>query len=151
MKIKRVSELMLDIKQEFDKDPYHWHILRGRDSKAHTNTFVCHEDKKLWQFKTELKNPLTPIGVGTCVKRNINDELQELMNTGTNVPIHEVYPNKDNFVVAMGLGKYSQDSTNQLKDILTQDIPKYGERVENKIDMEFQKILKKEQLLHHYI
>jgi hypothetical protein len=151
LKIKRLPELMLEIKREFDRDPYTWRILRGKDSNQHITTFIAHDDKKLWQLKTEWKNPVTPIGIGSCVKRNLDDEIQQLMSIGTDLPIHEIYPSKENFIIALGLGKYSQTSTNQIRELLHQDIPGYGKKIERELNIEFQKILHKEQLLHHYV
>lgn len=149
--MKNLPDLMSEIKREYDKDPYNWRVLRGKDPSNHTNTFISHEDKRLWQIKTELKNPVTPIGFGQCVKRNLNDEISELMNTGTDLPIHEIYPGKENLIIALGLGKYSKNSTNKIRDILLQDIPDYHKRIELEINSEFQKLLKKEQLFNHYI
>jgi len=151
MKLKNISELMTDIKNEYDDDPLHWRILRGKDCHNLTTTFIAHDDKKLWQLNTELKNPMTPIGVGACVKRNLNDEIHQLLNTGTDLPIQEIYPNKTNFVVALGLGKYSQSSTELLKDILRQDNSHYSKKIEKEFNSELQKILKKEQLFNHYL
>ena len=153
MKGKRLSELMAEIKIEFDSDPYNWRILRGKDQNQHLHTFIAHADKKLWQFKSEWKNPLSTIGVGCCVKRNLNDELQELMDTGTSQPIHEIYPNEreKNLIIAFGMGKYSPESITQISDLLHQDIPGYETRVEKELNIEFRKLLYKEQLLNHYI
>ncbi len=142
---------MSEIKREYDKDSYNWRILRSRDSQNHILTFIAHDDKKLWQLSTEWKNPVTPIGTGRCVKRNLNDELQALMRTGIDIPIHEIYPNDDNFLIALGLGKYSQSSTSKIRDILRQDIPGYTTKIERELNLEFQKILQKEQLFNHYL
>ena len=150
MKIKRESELMADIKGEYDKDKHNWRILRGKDSRQHINTYIAQDDKKLWQIKTELKNPLQPIGFGSLVKRNLNDEIGEIMNKGTDLPIHEVYPNNKNLIIAFGLGKYSQKSTNDLGKVL-RDTTGYNKKVEQNINTEFEKLLKKEQLFDHYI
>ena len=89
---------MSEIKTEYDKDPYNWRILRGKDSRQHINTFIAQDTKKLWQIKTELKNPIQPIGFGGLVKRNLNDEIGEIMSRGTDLPIHEVYPNNENLI-----------------------------------------------------
>ena len=151
MKVKHLPELMSEIKLEFDKDPYNWRILRGKDSREHTATFIAHDDQKLWQLKTEWKNPVTPVGIGKCVKRNLNDEIQEIMNTGTDLPIREIYPNNDNFIVALGLGKYSQKSTHKMSDLLRQDIPGYRSKIEKELNLEFQKILRNEQIFNHYV
>lgn len=151
MKVKKLPELMTEIKHEYNKDPYNWRVLRGKDPDQHITTFIAHSDKKLWQLKTEWKNPLTPIGIGECVKRNLNDEIEELMNTGCDLPIHEIYPIKKNSLIAFGLGKYSQSSTNQMKELLLQDIPGYGSKLEGEFDLELQKLLKREQLFNHYI
>jgi hypothetical protein len=142
---------MAEIKTEYDKDHNNWRILRSRDSNHHINTFIAQSDKKLWQMKTELKNPLTPIGSGCCVKCNLNDEIEELMNTGSDMPIHEVYPNKRNLLIALGIGKYSESSIIRLKDILKDDIPGYKSKIEDEMNSDFRKILKDEQLLNHYI
>ena len=151
LKVKKLPELMAEIKSEYDKDPYNWRILRGKDSNQHISTFIAHEDKKLWQLKTEWKNPVMPVGIGKCVKRNLNDEIHEIMKIGTDLPIHEIYPNKDNFIIALGYGKYSQTSTNQLRELLSQDVPGYKNSIEKELNFELRKILYKEQLLNHYI
>jgi hypothetical protein len=101
-------------------------------------------------MKTEWKNPVTPIGFGKCVKHNLNDEIQELMHEGSDLPIHEIYPNRENSIIALGLGKYSEPSTNQLKRILL-DTPGYPNKFERNLNLELEKILKKEQLLNHYL
>jgi len=150
-KIKPLPELMSEVKQEYDKDPTNWRILRGKDENNHLITFIAHADKKLWQLKTEWKTPVRPIGIGKCVKRKLDDEIQGLLNTGTNLPIHEIYPNKENLIIALGFGKYSQNSINQLKELLKQDIPNYTSDIENKLNSEFKQLLKKEQLFNHYI
>jgi hypothetical protein len=151
LKVKKLPELMTEIKCDYDKDPYNWRILRGKDSNQHMSTFIAHDDKKLWQLKTEWKNPVMPIGIGKCVKRNLNDEIQELMKTGTDLPIHEIYPDKDNFIIALGYGKYSLKSTNRIRDLLFQDVPGYKNKIEKELNLEFRKILSKEQLFKHYI
>lgn len=151
MTVKKLSELIAEIKSDFDKDPNNWRVLRGKDTNLHHNTFIAHADKKLWQLKTEWKNPYTPLGVGTCVKRNLNDEIQQLFEQGTDIPISEIYPNKDNFIIALGLGKYSQSSTNQLGELLSQDVPGYGKKIVKEFNLEMQKILRKEQLFNHYL
>lgn len=150
-KIKRLPELMSEVKQEYDKDPTNWRILRGKDKENHLVTFIAHADKELWQLKTEWKTPVRPIGIGKCVKRKLDDEIQGLLNKGTNLPIHEIYPNKENSIIALGFGKYSQDSTDQLKELLKQDISNYTSNIENKLNLEFKQLLKKEQLLNHYL
>jgi hypothetical protein len=144
---------MSEIKLEFDADPYNWRILRGKDHNRYLHTFIAHDDKKLWQIKSEWKNPLTSIGIGCCVKRNLNDEISDLMSTGTSQPIHEIYPNdkEKNLIIAFGMGKYSPDSITQITDLLHQDIPGYSKKIENEINFEFQKLLYKEQLLNHYL
>ena len=142
---------MTEIKSEYDDDPNNWRILRGKDIRRNTVTFIAHDNKKLWQLKTDWKNPVTQIGVGSCVKRNLNDEIQELMSSGTDLPIHEVYPSKDNFIIALGLGKYSQTSSNQLTDLLFQDVPGYAKDIDKKFNSELDKIFKKEQLYTNYI
>ena len=142
---------MSEIKGKYDKDPDNWRFLRGKDSQNHITTFIGHDDKELWQLKTEWKNPVTPLGIGKCVKRNLNDEIAELMKTGTDIPIHEIYPNKESFLIALGFGKYSQASTNKIRDILTQDIPGYNSKIEMELNLEFQKLLNKEQIFNHYL
>ena len=142
---------MLEIKSDYDKDPTNWHLLRGNDSQNHLTTFIAHDDKKLWQLKTVWKNPVTPLGLGKCVTRNLNDEICELMKKGNDIPIHEIYPNKDNFLIALGLGKYSKSSTDQLKEILHQDISNYTSKIEHELNLEFNKLIKKEQIFKHYI
>ena len=142
---------MVEIKADYDKDPDNWRILRGRDSNQHINTFIAHSDKKLWQMKTEWKNPYTPLGIGSCVKRNLNDEIQQQFEFGSDIPISEVYQNDKNFIIAFGLGKYSQNSTNELRNLLIQDVPGYGKNIEKEFNLELQKLLKKEQLFDHYL
>ena len=142
---------MADIKSEYDDDPNNWRILRGKDNRQNTVSFIAHDDKKLWQLKTDWKNPVTQVGIGSCVKRNLNDEIQQLMTRGTDLPIHEVYSNKDNLIIALGLGKYSQTSANQLTDLLSQDVPGYAKNIDKKFNLELDKIFKKEQLYSNYI
>ncbi len=149
MVLKTVSELMKEIIADYNQDPLHWHILRSRDSKNHMDTFISHADQKLWQLKTEWKTPMMPIGIGKCVKRNLNDEIQELMEQGSDLPITEVYPNNENIIITLGLGKYSKPSTKQISKIL-QDSAGYPRKIEKEFNFELEKILKKEQLLNHY-
>ena len=142
---------MNEIKLEYDNDRYNWRFLRSKDSNNHLNTFISHDDKKLWQLKTEWKDPVTPIGFGQCVKRNLNSEITELMNTGMDIPIHEIYPNKKNILIALGFGKYSKSSTDNIRELLIDDIPGYTTKIEGELNIEFQKLLYKEQLFNHYI
>ncbi|WP_455392527.1 hypothetical protein [[Eubacterium] cellulosolvens] len=151
MKIKSLPELMSEIKKEYDKDPYNWRYLRGRDSNNHISTFISHDDKKLWQVLSEWKNPVTPLGIGKLVKRKLDDEIQDLMKTGTNIPIHEVYPSDEKFLIALGLGKYSESSTEKVKELLTQDIQGYCTKVEKELNLELKRLLHKEQIFNHYL
>lgn len=150
MQFKAVSELMKEIIIEYNKNPYDWHVLRSKDSRNHLKTFISHSDKKLWQLKTEWKSPVTPIGIGKCVKRNLNEEIEQLMQTGTDLPIQEIYPNKENSIIAFGLGKYSKNSTNEISQIL-HDTSGYTRKIEDNMNDELEKILKREQLLNHYL
>ncbi len=151
MKVQRISELMTEVKIEYDKDPNNWRILRGKDKDQHINTFIAHDDKKLWQLKTEWKNPVVPLGVGKAVKRNLNDEIEELMSTGTDLLIHEMYPDSKNLIIALGIGKYSQQATDQLTDLLRQNRSSYAKNVEAEFNKELNKILREEQIYNHYI
>jgi hypothetical protein len=149
MVLKPVSELMKEIIAEYNQDPLHWHMLRSKDSRNHINTFISHDNKKLWQLKTEWKTPMVPVGIGKCVKRNLNDEIQDLMQKGSDLPISEFYPNNNNVIITLGLGKYSKPSTDKISKIL-QDSAGYPRKVEKELNLELEKILKKEQLLDHY-
>ena len=151
LKIKSVQDIMLEIKLKYDQDPEDWRILRGRDEYGHYDTYVAQGDKELWHMKTEWKNPVLPIGVGRAVKRNLNDEILKLMSTGTNLPIHELYPDSEKLIIALGIGKYSQESTTELTRLLRQNRPSYARKVEPELNLELNRIIHQEQLYKHYI
>ncbi len=147
MKIKTVEEIMLEIKQRYDQEPKAWRILRGRDQNGHYDTYVAQSDQDLWHVKSEWKNPYTQIGVGTKIARKIDDEIDGILSTGVTHPIHEIYPQRESFIIAIGLGKYSTDSTEKINNIVSDE----HEKLEFDLNTQLDKLLKKEGFYQSYI
>ena len=147
MRIKSVEEIMLEIKLKFDEDPYEWRILRGRDKNGHYDTYIAKSDKELWHMKTEWKNPYTPLGVGAKVARRIDDEIDSVLNTGETLPISEIYPQRENFIIASGLGKYSPSSTAKIKGIISDK----HDKLETNLNKQLKELLDREGFYQSYI
>lgn len=144
--MKTVEQIMFEIKKKYDKKPENWSILRGRDKRGHYDTYILGAEV-LWHMKTEWKTPYQPIGVG----RKINDFPEKVRHIveeeGEYFPIGEIYPQaKNSALIAIGIGKYSPIATNSLKRIISgQDV------LEEKMNRELKKLLKKEEMMKEYI
>lgn len=144
--MKTVEQIMFEIKKKYDKKPENWGVLRGRDKRGHYDTYVSGADS-LWHMKTEWKTPYQPIGVG----RKIDDFPEKVRHIveeeGEYFPIGEIYPQaKNSALIAIGIGKYSPIATNSLKRIISgQDV------LEEKMNRELKKLLKKEEMMKEYI
>lgn len=138
---------MLEIKLKYDQKPEGWRILRGRDQNGHYDTYVAQGDQDLWHLKSEWKNPYTQLGVGTKVARKIDEEIDSILNTGETLPIHEIYPQRENVIIALGLGKYSHNSIDQLNNIVS---PK-NDKLEYDMNKQLDKLLNKARFYQSYI
>jgi hypothetical protein len=144
--MKTVEQIMFEIKKKYDKKPENWSVLRGRDKRGHYDTYILGAEV-LWHMKTEWKTPYRPIGVG----RKINDFPEKVRHIveeeGEYFLIGEIYPQpKNSALIAIGIGKYSPTATNSLKRIISgQDV------LEEKMNRELKKLLKKEEMMKEYI
>lgn len=146
MAIKKIDEVILDIKKEFDKNNEDWEILRGKDSRGHLDTFILGPDS-LYQMKSELKNPYQPIGVGSKVLKSPDDDIRKKFE-GRPFPFSEIYPQKEKAsIIALGIGKYSKDSSKDLKSLISSQ----QEKLDMKMNKELRKLLDKEQMFKEYL
>ncbi|MDI6855710.1 MAG: hypothetical protein QMD21_02865 [Candidatus Thermoplasmatota archaeon] len=143
--VENVNKIMRKIKEEYDRSPENWRVLRGRDKKGHYDTFVLGNDK-LWHLKTEWKTPYLPVGVGERILE-FSDKVEKIITEkGEYFPIGEIYPQaKSEAIIAIGIGKYSPKATKELKEII-----RGQEALENKLSNQLNKLLKKEELLKEY-
>jgi hypothetical protein len=143
--VKNVNKIMREIKEEYDKNTENWRVLRGKDKRGHYDTFVYGSDK-LWHLKTEWKTPYAPVGVGERIEE-FSDKVEKIITQkGEYFPIGEIYPQaKNEAIIAIGIGKYSPKATKELKDVI-----RGQSALENKLSMQLNKLLKREQLLKEY-
>lgn len=143
--VENVNELMREIKEEYDKNSKDWRVLRGRDKSGHYDTFVLGSGK-LWHMKTEWKTPYIPAGVGERIENPAEEIERIIADKGEYFPIGEIYPQaKESAIIAIGIGKYSPKATKELKDIISGQ-----EQLENKLNKELNKLLKKEEMFKEY-
>jgi len=120
MAIKRISSLMGNLKESYDKSKNKsgWRVLSGMNRDYH-DTFIG-GDKKLWQIKSEEVKPGEFVAVGMKVSR-FDEDLEKIMKTGSPVPFGTVTPLDNNISVIMaGMQNYSSDSSNLLcKELLS--------------------------------
>lgn len=146
MYIKSVNEIIAEIKKEYDEDPRNWRVLRGKDSKGHYDTYIS-GPKSLWQMKTEWKTPYRPVGVGVKVMGESNEIVKFIMDKGEYFPFGEIYPQiKNSAIIAVGFGKYSQKSTNQLKSVISSK----QEKLEKELNKSLDRLLEKEGLFKEF-
>ena len=146
MTIKPVEEIIREIKEHYDKEPKGWRVLRGKDPRGHYDTYIS-SSKFLWQMKTELKNPYQPVGMGTMVS-DTSKKIKRIMDTGDPLPFAEIYPqSKDIAIIAMGIGKYSPESTDMLREIISSK----QRELESDLTTSLNKLLHREGLYMGYI
>ncbi len=146
MTIKPVEEIIREIKEHYDEEPKEWRVLRGKDQRGHQNTYVS-SPTFLWQMKTELKNPYQPLGVGTIVAEDVSKKIKRIMDTGDPLPFAEIYPQKKDFaIIAMGIGNYSPESTDMLREIISSK----QRKLESDLTASLNKLLQKEGLYTGY-
>lgn len=158
MEIKKVEALIMEIKREWDLNPLGWRLLRGRDPKGRTETYISGAGS-LWFMKTELRNPYQPIGVGTRIDGVQIKEVVPFMVKGEPFPIGECYPVRNYFskperkplpekswVFTLGIGTYSTESTAALKTILSEK----QEKLEQKLNRELDRLLDREGMFKEY-
>ena len=114
MTIKRVSTLVGDLKEKYDKskNKSSWRVLQGMDRENY-NTFIA-GDRNLWQIRSEEVTAGEMIAVGMRIAR-MDEELEKIMKQGSPVPFGNVTPqrNKPSIVMA-GVQTYSSDSSSLL-------------------------------------
>ena len=144
--MKTVEQIMFEIMKKYDKKPENWSVLRGRDKKGHYDTYILGAEV-LWHMKTEWKTPYQPIGVGRKIDDFTEKARHIIEEEGEYFPIGEIYPQaKDAALIAIGIGKYSPTATNSLKRIISgQDV------LEEKMNKELKKLLKKEEIMKEYV
>ena len=147
MTIKPVEEIIREIKEHYDEEPKGWRVLRGKYQRGHQNTYIS-SPTFLWQMKTELKNPYQPLGVGTIVAEDVSKKIKRIMDTGDPLPFAEIYPQKKDFaIIAMGIGNYSPESTDMLREIISSK----QRKLESDLTASLNKLLQKEGLYTGYI
>ena len=119
MNVKSIEEIMEDIRKEYESKKDGWQILRGRDSYGHYDTFIARDTNDLWHLKSEFKNPYRPIGVGRKVTSRLDDEFEDLLSKGEPLPIGEMYPRDSGVIFALGLGRFSTESTKEISGMLS--------------------------------
>ena len=146
MHIMTVEEVIAEIKREYDRNSEGWRMLRGRDRRGHTDTYLmC--DRFFWQLKTELRNPLEPRGVGAMVMRNPGDEIEELMDRGGPLPFSELYRLKEQSIITLGIGRQSRESARDIKAIISEK----NEELEGKLNRSLERLLHREGICTDYI
>ena len=98
-------------------------------------------------MKTELKNPYKPIGVGSKIMKNPDDDIRNKFE-GKPFPFSEIYPQKEKAsIIALGIGKYSPTSSKNLKGIISRE----QEKLDSKLNKELRKLLDKEEMFKEYL
>ena len=118
--VKRpVGEIIEEIKKTYDKKPYDWRVLTGRDQKGYTDIFLS-QSSTLWQIKTEAINPYELVGFGTRVGRIDEEIRRKTMETGTKALFEILSPQKEGIIITRGLQTVSNESTKGLKGALSE-------------------------------
>jgi len=114
MAIKRISDIVGNLKEKYDKskDKSSWRVLQGMD-KEYYDTFIS-GDKNFYQIKSEEVSPGEMMAVGMRIAR-MDEELAKIMRTGSPVPFGTVTPQagKPSIIMA-GIQTYSSDSSKLL-------------------------------------
>ena len=116
--MKAIGDLLLEMKKQYDKDQSGWRVLSGRADHGLYDTFVLHRDR-LWQMKTEPVNPFEVIGVGTTHRRVDEGLHNRIMKEGKPFLFQLIAPQRKGVLVAQGVQRYSDDSTSQVRSVLS--------------------------------
>ena len=147
MQIKSVEEIIAEIKECYDQEPFGWKMLRGRDRAGHYDTYIMNR-KSLWQLKTEFKSPHQPVGVGIKIMDNPHKEIDLLMEEGSALPFGEIYQQrKSHPIFALGIGRYSPKATKELKGIVSSK----QEELERNLSENLNKFLHREGICKDYL
>ncbi|MFX1541002.1 MAG: hypothetical protein ACFFBX_09510 [Promethearchaeota archaeon] len=118
MSVKPIGDLLMEMKKRYDKDQQGWRVLSGRADRGLYDTFILHRDR-LWQMKTEPVNPFEVIGVGS-VHRRVDESLHNrIMQEGKPFFFQIAAPQRKGVVLAQGIQRYSDDSTNRLRMVMS--------------------------------
>jgi hypothetical protein len=132
-----VGEIIEEVKRTYDRKPYDWRVLTGRDQKGYTDIFLS-QSSTLWQIKTEAINPYELVGFGTRVGKIDEEIRRKTMEIGAQMLFEILSPQKKGIIITKGLQTVSSESTKGLKGALSQK--------QAKLDMELRREL--EDLLH---
>ena len=147
MQINYVEDIVAEIKECYDQEPFGWKMLRGRDRAGHYDTYIANK-KNLWQLKTEFKTPYQPAGVGVKIMDIPDERIDMLMTEGDALPFSEIYPlRKSHPIFAMGIGRYSPKATNELKGIISSR----QDELEKNLSEGLDKLLHREGICKDYI
>lgn len=146
MLIKSVDEIIQEVKARYDKEPTGWRVLKGIDTKGHHDTFISQGEKHFWQLKTEFRNPYEVMGVGAKLELGLDDEIRRVLDRGKPRFFGEIYKPKQNPILAFGIGNYSDNSTSELKNILSSR----QEELEKKLNKNLDKLLHREGMFKEF-
>lgn len=120
MSIKPIDEVMLEIKNRYDKKRKGWRILAGKDLKGRSDMFIS-DGSMLWQLKMEMVNPFQYVGYGTRVGKVDQEIIGKTMLAGSPSWFELVSPVRrdDSFIIAKGIENYSSGSISELKGLIS--------------------------------
>ena len=127
-----VGEAIKEIKRIYDKKPYDWRVLTGRDRFGHTDLFLS-QSLSLWQLKMEAINPYELVGFGSRIGKIDEDIQSKTMEIGSRSIFELISPQKNGVIITKGLQIVSNDSINNLKNELSEK--------QAKLDVELRKEL----------
>lgn len=151
VKIKKLRELIKDMKDSFDKDkdPKNWKVIAGRTPQSYNDLFFCQSNKEeenvnLWQIKTENMSPYNILGVGTKIKNIDNEIIEKIEKEGKPATPSHIFgmlvPQKKGIIAAAGPMNYSDKKVHSIKE----DISERNSVLEKLLKKRLKELIEKE-------
>ncbi len=149
LKVEPAGELIRRIKRLYDRDRRGWSVLAAPDDQGKLDLFISHRGPELWQLKSKPVNPMEFMSLGVEI-RNIDEEIRRRLTlTGNPFIFQAVFPQTDSgAIIAHGVGKYSPESTHEVKRMLTRSEGEVDGELARRLEELFKKAYRERAQMH---
>jgi len=149
LQVEPAGELIQRIKRRYDRDRRGWNVLAASDDHGKLDLFISHRGSELWQLKSKPVNPMEFLSLGVEI-RDVDEEIRKrLALNGDPFIFRAVFPQTDSgAVVAHGIGRYSPESTSQVRRILSESKGELDDELERQVEELFKRTYRERAQMH---